>query len=61
MVGVRDTTDDGRRSVTYEYDRGHIFDPRGKAVDVTDHHKDGTSTSYEYDHNHIFDPRGRKK
>lgn len=56
-VVIRDTTDDGRRSTTFEYDRGHLFDPRGKTVDVTDHHKDGPSTSYEHDSGYAFDPR----
>jgi hypothetical protein len=60
-TAVRETTADGRRSVTYEYDKGHWIDPRGKPMDVTDHHKDGTSTSYEYDRSHWLDPRGNRK
>ena len=65
-VAIRETTDRGDRSYTYEYKNRIFMDKRGKCIDVTDHHEDGTSTSYEYDSSLIADvifndPRGKKK
>lgn len=63
------TSTDGQRTTRYEYDKSvlaHITgDHRGKGIDVTDHHDDGTSTSYEYDNSFsarlTYDHRGKKK
>src|ERR1039458_9391814 len=50
---IRETDDDGRRSTLYEYDdsiiRGTLNDHKGKAVEISEHDKDGTTDAYEYD------------
>ncbi|MCB1467318.1 MAG: hypothetical protein KDK08_09310 [Rhizobiaceae bacterium] len=63
------TSDDGSRTTRHEYDKSWLShltgDYRGKGVEVTDHHKDGTSTAYDYDDGFAarltHDHRGSKK
>lgn len=66
---IRVTSEDGRKSTLYEYKSDFIADltsnHKGKPVEVSDHHKDGTTDAYEYKDDIIADitgnHRGQKK
>ena len=66
---IRVTSDDGSESRLYEYDSSaaaNVFnDHKGKTVEVSQHHEDGTTDAYEFDGSaaaNVFnDNRGKKK
>ncbi len=49
---IRVTSDDGRESTKYKYDKSYVADlvgdHKGEPVEIADHHKDGTTTAYDW-------------
>lgn len=68
-VAIRETSDDGRRSVLYEYTNdivsAFVNKHRGKPIEIADHNEDGTTTAYEYDNSLLTaitdNHKGKKK
>ncbi len=69
VTHIRETSDDGRESILYEYDDSVASiitgDHRGDAVEVSDHNEDGTTRAYEYENSIVSiitgDHRGDEK